>query len=363
MNTKHRTFKRSDAFTAMLIAWDQPSPGRGLPWAFNSDPYIVWISEIMLQQTRAETVVPYFEKFIREFPTIEALAVAPLDHVLRLWAGLGYYSRARNLHASAQIICEDHNGIFPRTFCEVLKLPGVGRSTAGAICSLAFEMRHPILDGNAKRVYSRFFGVDVEPENERIKTLWNLADLHTPKDDVQQYTQRIMDLGATVCLPRIPKCETCPLSIGCYALQHQQTHRLPLKRKPKHRPEKLTTMIMAIDLKGRILLERRPESGIWGGLWSLPEYEGSLENLTVWMQSFYDVHVNPEDAWNTVTHDFTHFRLLISPLPVRITKFNSKFFDRSDLTLYRPKSDFDRGIPTPIHKLIRQIPDSFAGPD
>ncbi len=349
----------SSEFAALLLAWDQPLPGRGLPWAFNSDPYIVWVSEVMLQQTRAETVVPYFEEFIRRYPTVCGLAAASIDQVLQLWSGLGYYTRAQNLHVSAKLICHDHAGQFPQTYSEVVQLPGIGRSTAGAILALAFGLQYPILDGNAKRVYTRFFGVDDETESVRIKALWELADSNTPQTQVREYTQRIMDLGATVCLPRRPQCNCCPLAQSCYAHRNDLTSQLPLKRKSKKLREQSTAVVVATDAEGRILLERRSATGIWGGLWSFPEYPGKPDDLAQWMQSHYCVEVNFVETWQTVVHDFTHFRLLMIPMRVEILKCSADFFKRSDIVLLRRSTRFDRGIPAPIMRLIEQTSSSL----
>ncbi len=327
-------------------------PGRGLPWAFQSDPYVVWVSEIMLQQTRAETVIPYFERFMHELPNLQSLASAAADQVMKLWAGLGYYSRARNLHTCAKIICEKHRGIFPQKFEDVVCLPGIGRSTAGAICALAYGMRTPILDGNAKRVYSRYFAIDEESPSARNRILWQIADAHTPAEQPGQYTQRIMDLGATICLPKRPNCDICPLSASCIANKLQQVERFPLKNPSKHRPTVSVTMVIASDKDGNFLLQKRPDTGIWGGLWSFPEYTGKQNTLTDWMQKNYGVDIQLRQAEDVFYHHFTHYRLAIVPQPVEILALAENFNTRSDLKLINFDSRSKWGMPAPVTALI-----------
>jgi len=345
---------RCDDFIRLLLQWNQPLPGRGLPWVSQSDPYIVWVSEIMLQQTRAETVIPYFERFMRELPNLQSLAAASNDQVMKLWSGLGYYTRARNLHACAKIICSDHHGIFPQKFEEILSLPGIGRSTAGAICALAFAMRTPILDGNAKRVYSRHFAIDDEPLSKRNRILWQIADAHTPANNTQKYTQRIMDLGATVCLPKNPKCTACPLAGSCAAKALAQVERFPIKVPSKHRPTVSVTMIVAFDQSGNFLVQKRPDSGIWGGLWSFPEFTGNTDTLTNWMREHYGADVQLAQPGAVFHHHFTHYRLAIVPQPVSILALANRFHRRSDVKLIHSDSRSDWGIPAPVITLINR---------
>ncbi len=226
----------------------------------------------MLQQTQVTTVIPYFERFIARFPDIQALARANLDEVLHLWTGLGYYARARNLHKAAQRIVKEHGGKFPRDFEAVTDLPGIGRSTAGAILALAFDQRHPILDGNVKRVLARYHAVDT-PLNKREteERLWQLAEKHTPRTRVADYTQAVMDLGATVCTRTKPRCTACPLRTTCHACRLGTPQDYPVRAASRKTPVKATRMLMIRDARGRVLLTRRPPAGLWGGLWGFPE--------------------------------------------------------------------------------------------
>ena len=355
MNDSTKHMDRSDNFIRLLLDWKQALPGRGLPWTRNSNPYMIWISEIMLQQTRAQTVVPYFERFINEFPDIDTLADAPEDQVLGLWAGLGYYARARNLHAAAQYIRDHCDGQFPYSFDEILNLPGVGRSTAGAICALAYGMRTPILDGNAKRVYSRFFCIDDDSESERNRKLWEISDIHTPEHQSEKYTQLIMDLGAIVCLPKNPLCNRCPVASSCQAFRNDLTHRLPIKKKSSIRHTKSTTMIMAMDRLGRVLLERRAAKGIWGGLWSFPEYRGEPEYLIDWMRKRYFVQIQCDESWTPFHHDFTHFRLRITPQPACVLKLEKGFTDQTDFKFFTLIEIIRKGVPAPVFDLLCRI--------
>ena len=344
-----------DDFSQLLLDWRNPLPGRNLPWAFEPDPYKVWISEIMLQQTQAVTVVPYYLRFIENFPDIASLTNASIDEVLNLWTGLGYYSRARNLHRAAQLIADQHEGQFPAKFDEILALPGVGRSTAGAICALAYGHRAPILDGNAKRVYARSFCVDDEKDSQRIRRLWKIADACTPAEDCQIYTQHIMDLGATVCTPRNPKCEVCPVRSLCCAKSANLIEKFPLGKQRVIRKTKAVTLVVALDQCNRLLLERRPPSGIWGGLWSFPEYPGHIDNVQKWFRQNYAMNISTIQAWDPFHHDFTHFRLNITPLLVQITDTESHRFRQADIELVSLGKPLNRGIPAPVLELISRI--------
>ncbi len=257
-----------------LLEWHAKSGRHDLPWQSERSAYRVWVSEIMLQQTQVSTVIPYFERFMQRFPDVKALANAPADEVLHLWTGLGYYARARNLHRAAQLICERHGGEFPRTLKAVMELPGVGRSTAGAILALSAGARHAILDANVKRVLARYYAIDgAVDEAATIAQLWKLADDNTPATDVATYTQAIMDLGATVCRYPTPRCEECPIAGDCRARIEGRQAALPAaKRKRAARRTKTAVMLVA-RRASEVLLVQRPPSGIWGGLWCLPEFE------------------------------------------------------------------------------------------
>ena len=261
-------------FAAYLIAWHEHHGRHDLPWQQRRTAYRVWVSEIMLQQTQVATVIPYYERFMLRFPDVGTLAAAPVDEVLHLWSGLGYYARARNLHRAAVCITQEHAGCFPRDFDAVARLPGIGRSTAGAILALSLGERFPILDGNVRRVLSRHFGVEGSPSDRAIQQkLWELSDDCTPTKHVDTYTQAVMDLGATVCVRRNPSCAACPVAATCVAHRSGRQHELPAPKPARTRRLRQVFMLAAVREDGGVLLERRPESGIWGGLWCLPEFE------------------------------------------------------------------------------------------
>ena len=259
--------KPNPSFTTSLLKWYDQHGRKSLPWQINRDPYSVWVSEIMLQQTQVASVIPYFQRFMARFPNSGALADAPLDEVLHLWSGLGYYARARNLHKAAKQIMQRHAGQFPSDFEQVLALPGIGRSTAGAILAFGFDQRHPILDGNVKRVLTRIHRIDGYPGRREIEhRLWALADSHTPIEGVAHYTQAIMDLGAEVCVRKTPKCKHCPVTSLCGAYKHGDMTAYPNQKPKKAKPEKMIKMLLLRRPNGEVLLTRRPPTGIWGGL-------------------------------------------------------------------------------------------------
>jgi A/G-specific adenine glycosylase len=306
----------ADTFAPALLAWFDHAGRKHLPWQQDRTPYRVWISEIMLQQTQVATVIPYYERFMQRFPSVEALAAAPLDEVLHLWTGLGYYARARNLHRAAQAIVADHGGQMPKTLEGVQQLPGIGRSTAGAILALSRDERHPILDGNVKRVLARYFGIEGFPGEQRVeRELWSLADRCTPTDRVASYTQAIMDLGATVCIRSRPLCAMCPLQAHCVArIEHRQSV-LPTPRPKKHRPRKVAYALVALSESGAVLLEQRPTSGLWGGLWTFPQFEDG-EALKLFIVERLGNTAEHEEL-PAYQHAFTHFDLTLHPRLVR----------------------------------------------
>lgn len=278
------------AFAAALVAWQRRHGRRGLPWQGTRDPYRVWLAEVMLQQTQVETVIPYYERFLARFPDVRALGEAPLDEVLRLWSGLGYYARGRNLHAAARAVLA--RGGFPRDAAGLETLPGVGRSTAAAIAVFAFGRRAAILDGNVKRVLARRFGVTGLDEQ------WRLAGRLLPRRDLRTYTQALMDLGATVCTRSSPACARCPVARGCVARREGRVAELPVPRARKALPLKRATWYVHLHA-GKVLLERRPEAGLWGGLWAFPEKP--LPGAT------------KARRLPALEHGFTHFRLRAQP--------------------------------------------------
>ena len=341
-----------NSFAARVLEWFDEHGRKSLPWQQDVTSYRVWVSEIMLQQTQVQTVIPYFERFVASFPDVDALANAQQDEVLSHWSGLGYYARARNLHKAAQIIRDDHGGSFPDTFDEVIELPGIGRSTAGAILSLSAGQRHAILDGNVKRVLARHAAVEGWPGHTRVALeLWALAEQNTPQARVGEYTQAVMDLGATLCTRSKPACDRCPVSQDCVALNTDRVAAYPGRKLKVDKPLKQTTMILA-SIDGQVYLERRPEAGIWGGLWSLPELgERSVDD---WCGEVLGSRAVGTSSWTVLRHSFSHYDLDIQPIVVRIDPSGGKVAD-TQATWYRLDDAPPGGIAAPVKKLIDQL--------
>ena len=343
-----------------LVAWHARQGRHDLPWQNNRTPYRVWVSEIMLQQTQVATVIPYYTRFMGRFPTVRALADAPIDDVLHLWTGLGYYARARNMHRAAISVRDEFGGEFPNTFEGVAGLPGIGRSTAGAILALSQGQRFPILDGNVKRVLSRYFGVEGSPMERSVsERLWQLADECTPQERVDTYTQAIMDLGATVCTRRKPLCAYCPLSEGCVARRTGRQHDLPSPRPARARRIRKVFMLVAMRDDGSVLLERRPESGIWGGLWCLPEFGTSTAALSYAGTSLKILRDQPREL-GLVEHAFTHFDLVITPLLVRCAD-GAAVAESTAKVWYDTRSPARVGLPAPVKTLLEELAHWSAG--
>jgi len=343
-----RTDHTPDPFAVRLVRWQHAHGRHDLPWQ-STDPYRVWLSEIMLQQTQVATVIPYYQRFTESFPAVADLAAAPLDTVLSLWAGLGYYSRARNLHAAAKRVMDRSGGQFPSNAEMLTELPGIGRSTAAAIAGFCFAERTPILDGNVKRVLARWAGIDGYPGEKAVeKRLWELAEALLPTDaaDMPAYTQGMMDLGATLCTPRKPKCEACPLRQDCRAHIEGRQSELPTPKPKKAIPERSTVMLMIRSASGEILLERRPESGIWGGLWSLPEVD-SIETAVGASCERFGLDIQLGEPQPMLVHTFTHFRLTILPIGA-----SASGQLKGEAAWYSTQQALALGIPTPIRKLL-----------
>jgi A/G-specific adenine glycosylase len=306
-----------DSFAVRVLHWAQQHGRSELPWQQRPTPYRVWVSEIMLQQTQVATVIPYYLRFMAQFPDLKTLADAPLDDVLHLWSGLGYYARARNLQRAAQQIRDQHAGIFPTEFDAIADLPGIGRSTAGAILALACGQRHPILDGNVRRVLARYHSIEGWPGDKSVeRELWELADTHTPQRDVAAYTQAIMDMGATLCTRVRPACERCPVAEDCRAHQLQRETDFPAARPRKQLPVKRTRMLLLMEGR-RLLLRKRPPSGIWGGLWGFPELTPDQE-IDAWCQQHFGVSPASRRELSSLRHTFSHFHLDIEPVVLDI---------------------------------------------
>jgi A/G-specific adenine glycosylase len=337
---------------ARLLAWFDRAGRKSLPWQQDPTPYRVWVSEIMLQQTQVATVIGYYERFLQRFPDLRTLAQASVDDVLHLWTGLGYYARGRNLHRAAQQIVAEHDGELPDSLEEVEALPGIGRSTAGAILALSRGRRHPILDGNVKRVLSRYFGVDGYaglPAVER--KLWDLADRCTPAERVGAYTQAIMDLGATVCVRSRPLCHACPLSDDCYARARGLQSELPTPRPKKARPHKTAHAVIALRDDGAILLERRPPVGLWGGLWTFPQFD-DLPAAREWFHAMAD---RPVEELPPYLHAFTHFDLTLHPVLIRGAHEHRGLADSDRYCWYDPHHPPAIGLSKPAVDLIRVL--------
>lgn len=340
-------------FADRLLAWHRRHGRHDLPWQ-GSDPYRVWVSEIMLQQTQVATVIPYYERFMARFPTLAALAQAPLDEVLAHWSGLGYYARARNLHAAAQRILSEHQGRFPTRFEAVLALPGIGPSTAGAILSLALGQPHPILDGNVKRVLCRHFAIAGWPGKAQVtKRLWRLAEALTPKEAAGPYNQAIMDLGATLCRHRHPQCSRCPVESTCLARAQGQTDRYPHPKPRRERPSQSRQFLLIRNPLGELLLERRPPTGLWGGLLSPPELPLDVD-AEGWLEERLG-RVRPVGRLPRRHHDFSHFRLHIHPRLFLLEKPGWQVLDGDSWLWYNPRQPAAGGLPRPVERLLQEL--------
>jgi A/G-specific adenine glycosylase len=343
-------------FSRKVLTWFARHGRKDLPWQQHISPYRVWISEIMLQQTQVQTVIPYFNRFIKRFPTVASLARAREDEVLHLWTGLGYYARARNLHKTAQIIQKDFKGKFPTDLITLQSLPGIGRSTAGAILSLSMQVSAAILDGNVKRVLARTHAIAGYPgKSEIAEKLWQLAEQYTPKENVAAYTQAMMDIGAMICTRSKPQCGKCPLQKICVAHQQGQELIYPGKKPRKELPIKSQRLLILCNQEGEVILEKRPAKGIWGGLWSLPACPDA-ENIAAWCWQNYRYRITHHDVWPVFRHTFTHFHLNITPIFVRINNIKNKTL-LDNLVWYNVMLPDVRGLAAPVKQLLLQVAD------
>ncbi len=345
-----------NSFAHRLLAWYDRHGRHDLPWQKKPTPYRVWVSEVMLQQTQVATVIPYFKRFMASFPSAKKLADASLDEVLAHWSGLGYYSRARNLHKAAQIIRDQHSGKFPQQFDTVVELPGIGRSTAGAILSLACDQHYPILDGNVKRVLSRFHVVEGWPGQREVEQqLWQLAEAATPKKRTADYTQAIMDLGATLCTRSKPRCDECPVGKECQARKQERIAEFPGRKPRKALPLKQTQMLLLENSRGELLLQQRPPAGIWGGLWSLPECPHD-EDITRWCREQFGLELDGCEEWSPLLHTFSHFQLDIQSRHCRVKDLsNGQVMEPTGMVWYKSRSFAQLGLPTPVKKLLGRL--------
>ena len=341
------------SFAARLSAWQATHGRHDLPWQRTRDPYRIWLSEIMLQQTQVATVIPYYERFLAAFPDVRALAAAPEDRVLEHWSGLGYYRRAHHLHAAAKAIVATHGGKFPRDAETLASLPGIGRTTAAAIAAFAFGTRAAILDGNVKRVLARHRGIDGFPGTPAIeKEMWRVAESLLPRSDVERYTQALMDLGATVCTRSAPRCDACPVARDCVARKEGRIAELPSPR-PKKLLSQRAVRVLVLERAGTILFEKRPSVGIWGGLWSLPEVAVDADPVAHCRTRFAARAVAGEEL-APIEHAFTHFRLTILPQRMAVTSWPQRAESPGLLWLTRDDAH-SAALPAPIRKLLRLV--------
>jgi len=342
-------------FARRVLAWFDRHGRKDLPWQQPRTPYRVWVSEIMLQQTQVATVIPYFNRFLERFPDLASLATASLDEVLHHWSGLGYYARARNLHRCAGELLERHGGVFPSAQAEIEILPGIGRSTAGAIRSLGHGQSAAILDGNVKRVLARCFAIDGWPGNAAVlQRLWTLSETLTPRERCADYNQAMMDLGATVCRRSRPACPDCPLADDCLALRQGRPDAYPGAKPKKRTPLRAARMLILSDRSGRVLLRRRPPRGIWGGLWSLPECppETAVER---WCREQIGFEIGPVSALPVRRHTFSHFQLDIEPIRARIKNPRRCVMDGEEWVWYNLTQPDNRGLAAPIARILQEL--------
>ncbi len=343
-------------FSQKVLGWYEQFGRHDLPWQLNRSPYRVWISEIMLQQTQVSTVIPYYERFMNRFPSVQSLAESPVDEVLNHWSGLGYYARARNLHKTAKLVHSDFNDEFPKTVLELSQLPGIGRSTAGAILSLALDIPASILDGNVKRVLARFAAIKGWPGNPKVQeVLWGVSERYTPVQSIQPYNQAMMDIGATICTRTKPQCHACPLSYGCEAyLRNEQSLYPHSKPKSKSKPQKSIYFLIFENKENGILFERRPPTGIWGGLWSFPECPGD-QNVNKWCEEKFACKITQSEEWSPFKHSFSHFDLIVQPIRLSV-KFKSNHLAEDESKIWLKIGDkLPGGLAAPVQKILTQL--------
>jgi A/G-specific adenine glycosylase len=341
------------SFSARVVRWQRTHGRSNLPWQRTRDAYRVWLSEIMLQQTQVSTVVPYYERFLARFPDVHALAAAPVDEVLALWSGLGYYARARNLHRAACEVVERFAGEFPRTFDALATLPGIGRSTAAAIAAFSSGEPRAILDGNVKRVIARHAGVDGDPSSGAVLArLWQEAEARMARAEVEAYTQGMMDLGADVCSPRKPACLVCPVAEDCVARIESRIGELPGKRARKALPHRQVGMLVVLS-HDEVLLEKRAASGIWGGLWSLPECAIDAD-ASECLARDWGLEARAISPLPRFEHTFTHFTLEVAPWKVSLAGKHVTAFERPATWL--PLSGLHgAALPSPVKRLLLSL--------
>jgi A/G-specific adenine glycosylase len=351
-------------FSAAIINWQKIHGRHVLPWQNTRDAYLIWLSEIMLQQTQVAAVLGYYARFLERFPTLRELAAAPVEDVMAQWSGLGYYTRARNLHKCAQRVVAEYDGVFPSDPLLLADLPGIGRSTAAAISAFSSGTRAAIMDGNVKRVFARAFGIDAYPGEKKVEEMmWRRAEALLPEQGIESYTQGLMDMGATLCTRSSPSCERCPLQARCVAFATGRTAELPVRKPKKATPEKHASMLLIVD-RGQVLLEQRPPTGIWGGLLSLPELSGhemvqhegmpatDHDALMLAVGRYGDMESH--ERLSTITHGFTHYKLHIAPYRITLTR-RLALAAQGDHVWYDAGKIADAPLPAPIKKLLLEL--------
>ncbi len=339
----------------LLLAWWQRHGRKDLPWQQDPTPYRVWVSEIMLQQTQVATVARYYDRFMARFPSVIELAAAPLDEVLHQWSGLGYYARARNMHRAACLVAKTTAQSFPKNFDELVALPGIGRSTAGAILALACDQAHAILDGNVKRVLARVFNVQGWPGKSTVaRELWAHAESCTPAKQAANYTQAIMDLGASLCRRSKPACADCPLQTICTAYARGCQEELPGRAPKRQRPQRSTAVFVVLRNDGRVLLHKRPSEGIWGGLWGLPE-AGKPEEAAEFCTQQLGMSPVKLDVRPAIAHGFTHFDLSMTPVVVRVDSAPNRVMETDQWLWYNLRDPDKVGLAAPVSRLLKEI--------
>ena len=342
----------SEQFSRAVLAWYDQFGRKDLPWQQDMTPYRVWVSEIMLQQTQVATVIPYYQRFMQALPDVYALAAADADEVLHLWTGLGYYSRARNLHKTAQIVVAEYGGEFPAGVAALEALPGIGRSTAGAIASLSMGLRAPILDGNVKRVLARYHAVEGWPGTKAVQDrLWQVAEGYTPLQRVDHYTQAMMDLGATLCTRSKPSCVLCPVQADCEAHRLEQPTAFPHSKPRKVMPVRQCLMPLVVNPQGHVWLQRRPDSGLWGGLWCPPQ----LDDQNALDELVQNMGWSPErqQQLEPLRHTFSHFHLDIQPLLIQVLPTHR--VAEAGQVWYNLRQPTRLGLAAPVSKLLKQV--------
>jgi A/G-specific adenine glycosylase len=352
--------KTTTAFAKRIVRWQERHGRHDLPWQATRDAYRIWLSEVMLQQTQVATVIPYFERFVARFPTVGALAGANADEVLALWSGLGYYARARNLHRAAREVVERHGGVFPSAFEALAELPGIGRSTAAAIAAFAGGERRAILDGNVRRVIARHAGIAGDPASSAVlERLWAEAEARLPKEEIGRYTQGMMDLGAGVCVTRRPACAACPVAADCVARIEERVDELPGRRR-RAAPKRRRIAMLVVVSRGEVLLEKRPASGIWGGLWSLPEADVS-ERPEVVLEREWGLEATSAEPLAPFEHAFTHFTLEVTPWRMQVRKATR--LAEGKPAVWLPLTELaGAALPSPVRKLLGKMAAGKAVP-